>query len=129
LGLALFPAGRETGMRDGANRAFRPAKLKQMKDARGEDSGGAQGCAAEIGDRVRFAVADVFLPGPGSGPIAACDETEIYGTVIEFSDSGSKPRAFAVVEVVRTQMMVVPVNKLHSVAGGPEDPAISVEKQ
>ncbi|HWC95650.1 MAG TPA: hypothetical protein VG456_02840 [Candidatus Sulfopaludibacter sp.] len=69
----------------------------------------------QIGDHVRFAAADVFLPGPGGGSSISGDAAELDGTVIEFSDSGSKPRAFAVVEVVRRQMMVVPVDKLQSI--------------
>lgn len=74
----------------------------------------------QIGDFVRFAVADVFLPGPGSGPLLSADETELDGTVVEFSDSGARTRAFAVVEVVRKQMVVVPVEKLSRVTGPPK---------
>ena len=37
---------------------------------------------------------------------------EIEGKVIGFSDSGSEPRAFALVEVVRTQTVVVRVGEL-----------------
>jgi hypothetical protein len=69
----------------------------------------------QIGDHVRFAAVDVFLPGTGAG--AAPDSEELDGTVVEFSDSGDRKRAFALVEVVRRQLMVVPVEKLHRVAG------------
>jgi hypothetical protein len=69
----------------------------------------------EIGDHVRFALADVFLPGPGGGPLFAGEEAELDGTVVEFSDSGDTNRAYAVVEVIRKQMMVVPVEKLERV--------------
>lgn len=71
----------------------------------------------KIGDRVRFALADIFLPGPELGGSPASEMTELDGTLIEFSDSGSKTKAFAVVEVVRKQMIVVPVEKLECVAG------------
>jgi len=67
----------------------------------------------QVGDRVRFAAADIFLSGPGG--LNPLDAAELEGTVVEFSDSGSRTRAYAVVEVVRTQMMVVPVEKLASV--------------
>jgi hypothetical protein len=70
-----------------------------------------------IGDRVRFALADVFLPGPDVGTPPSSEMTELDGTLIEFSDSGSRTKAFAVVEVVRKQLIVVPVEKLEYVAG------------
>jgi hypothetical protein len=34
------------------------------------------------------------------------------GVIVDFSDSGNARRAFAVVEVVRTETVVVPVDKL-----------------
>lgn len=68
----------------------------------------------QIGDRVRFAVADVFLPGTGPG---FPEPPELDGTVVEFSDSGDRKRAFALVEVVKRQLMVVPVEKLQKMAG------------
>jgi len=39
-------------------------------------------------------------------------DTELEGTVVDFSDSGVARRVFAVVNVVRTQTVVVPVEKL-----------------
>jgi hypothetical protein len=44
-----------------------------------------------------------------------CDETELEGTILEFSDSGSSPRYFAVVEVVTMQSLIVPVQELEMV--------------
>jgi hypothetical protein len=61
---------------------------------------------------VRFQVADVFLPSPGGGFPAIEEEEELEGTITCFSDSGSAPRFFALVEVVRTQSLIVPVDKL-----------------
>ncbi len=40
------------------------------------------------------------------------DADEAEGTIIGFSDSGSTPRAFAVVEVIYKQTLVVPIEKL-----------------
>lgn len=64
------------------------------------------------GDKVRFQIADVFLMSPGAvfAPLPA--DTQLEGTIVGFSDSGLKTRFFAVVEVVRVQSLVVPVEKL-----------------
>jgi hypothetical protein len=73
--------------------------------------------AVDAGDRVRFQARDVFLPGGGVMP--APGETELEGTVLDFSDSGEKARYFAVVEVVTTQSLIVPVQKLEAVETSP----------
>jgi hypothetical protein len=39
------------------------------------------------------------------------------GTILNFSDSGDVPRAFALVEVIRQQTLVVPVGKLRLAEG------------
>jgi hypothetical protein len=65
-----------------------------------------------VGDKVRFRLADVFLPSPGAALPIAEEEAELEGTIIDFSDSGQKPHYFAVVEVVLTQSLIVPVAKL-----------------
>jgi hypothetical protein len=75
----------------------------------------------QVGDTVRFLVSDVFLPGPGNVFVAPSSETQLEGRVIDFSDSGSKSRAFAVVEVVRTQMLVVPIDRVELVIGSVPD--------
>jgi len=67
------------------------------------------------GDKVRFLVSDVFLPSPGVLSAIAEDETQLEGTVLSFSDSGQKPRFFAVVEVRRTHALVVPVERMNVV--------------
>jgi len=61
---------------------------------------------------VQFHLADVFLPAPEEIRHAFFDLDEIEGTITDFSDSGSVPKAFAVVEVILRQTMVVPVEKL-----------------
>jgi len=57
-------------------------------------------------------VSDIFLPSPGGALAAIPEETELEGTIVDFSDSGLKSRFFAVIEVVRTQSLIVPVDKL-----------------
>jgi len=72
------------------------------------------------GDKVKFQVSDVFLPGPGVLTAIVEGETELEGTILSFSDSGQKPRCFAVVEVLRTHSLVVPVERMQVV--DPSDP-------
>ena len=43
---------------------------------------------------------------------SAPQDAEFEGRIIGFSDSGSEPRAFAVVEVVKTQTLIVLVREL-----------------
>ena len=66
------------------------------------------------GDRVRFRCADIFLPSTEE-VLALSSTTELEGVVINFSDSGTEPRVFAVVDVIRRQNVVVPVEKLRVV--------------
>ena len=61
-------------------------------------------------------MSDVFLPS-AEEVLALSPATELEGVVIDFSDSGSQARAFAVVDVIRRQNVVVPVEKLQVVAG------------
>ena len=63
-------------------------------------------------DWVRFRVSDVFLPSPEDLLHVPLADREIEGTIVDFSDSGLKLRAFAVVEVVNGRTMVVAVEKL-----------------
>jgi len=73
------------------------------------------------GDRVRFHVTDVFLLSSGSSLPALPEGTELEGTILDFSDSGQKARYFAVVEVVITQSLIVPVQKLEVVETSPRN--------
>ena len=66
---------------------------------------------------MRFLVGDIFLPTAERTSIEATGETEVEGTIHDFSDSGSKARFFALVDVVRKETVVVPVEKLRVVAG------------
>jgi hypothetical protein len=65
---------------------------------------------------VRFRLSDVFLPSREELLLAWPGEAEVEGTIVEFSDSGSMPRTFAVVEVLRRQAVVVPVLSLQILA-------------
>jgi hypothetical protein len=64
---------------------------------------------------VRFRTSDIFLPGAEQLVYAVLDETEVEGTVSDFSDSGSKSDVFAIIEVVRKQVVIVPIDKLRLV--------------
>jgi hypothetical protein len=44
---------------------------------------------AQIGDRVSFRIADVFLPEPPEVLAKLTPDTETNGVVVEFSDSGN----------------------------------------
>jgi len=73
-------------------------------------------CFTKVGDRVRFLISDVFLPGPETLFASPEGETELEGTVVDFSDSGSRTRAFVVVDVIRKQAVVVPLEKLRVIS-------------
>ena len=74
-----------------------------------------------MGDKARFRVSDVFLPAsPGAFP-ALAGNAEIEGTIIDFSDSGPNARYFAVIEVVSTQSLIVPVQRLEIFEASPPE--------
>ena len=77
-----------------------------------------RGAVTEVGDKVRFSVSDVFLPNPEGVFVAGPGEEEVEGTVVDFSDSSSKARVFAVVDVFLKQTVVVPVEKLRQPKAG-----------
>ena len=62
-----------------------------------------------VGDRVRFHVSSIFL---SQAPEPFPPDADLEGTVIDFSDSGTQSSVFAVVEVVRTQTVIVLVSEL-----------------
>jgi hypothetical protein len=64
------------------------------------------------GDKVSFCVSDVFLPTAEELLKPLSSDTKVEGTIIDFSDSGSEPRVFAVIEVVKKNLVVVPVSEL-----------------
>ena len=67
---------------------------------------------AQIGDRVSFRISDVFLPEPSEVLASLTADNETNGVVVEFSDSGNKLRAYAVVRITPQQAVLVPVNAL-----------------
>jgi hypothetical protein len=78
----------------------------------GPNSGGRERPPTEKGDKVSFRVSDVFLPEVEDLRTSWADHAEVEGTVVDFSDSGSAPRVFAVVEVIQRHTVIVPVVKL-----------------
>ena len=68
--------------------------------------------SAQVGDRVSFRIADVFLPEPAEVLSKLTDELEANGVVVEFSDSGSNLRAYAVVRITPQQAVLLPVGAL-----------------
>jgi hypothetical protein len=64
---------------------------------------------------VRFRISDAFLPEASELPMLTSPDERLEGTVIDFSDSGTKVRFFAVVDVVTRYAVVVPVDKLEIV--------------
>src|SRR6202035_6069173 len=67
---------------------------------------------AQIGDRVAFRIADVFLPERAEVLANLTDEIEANGVIMEFSDSGSNLRAYAVVRITPQQAVLLPVGAL-----------------
>ena len=67
----------------------------------------------DIGDRVVFPLASVFLPELGEVLLTAASEVE--GRIIDFSDSGTRVRGFAIVELVHKRRVVVPTADLRVV--------------
>lgn len=75
------------------------------------------------GDRVRFSLVNAYLPAPDEALRDLALQDEVEGVVIDFSDSGSTRRAFAVIEVVRRRTVVVPVQSLSLVGAEPPKPS------
>ena len=71
--------------------------------------------SAQIGDRVSFRISDVYLPEPSEVLANLTAEAEANGVVVEFSDSGSSQRAYAVVQITPQQAVLLPVTALHVV--------------
>lgn len=61
---------------------------------------------------MRFRVADIFFPGE---PLNFAESQDIEGVIVQFSDSGQIPRAFASIEILISQTVVVQVDKLHEI--------------
>ena len=70
---------------------------------------------AQLGDRVSFYISDVFLPEPSEVLTKLTPDVETNGVVVEFSDSGSSPKAYAVVRLTAEQSVLLPVSALRVV--------------
>ena len=68
---------------------------------------------AQIGDRVSFRAADVFLPEPREVLSRLTTDVEINGVIVEFSDSGHNQRAYALVRVTDQHSVLLPVEALY----------------
>ena len=64
------------------------------------------------GNNVRFHLSDVFLPNAEELRAVFREEEELEGTVVDFSDSGIRANAFAIVEIIQKQTVVIPIDKL-----------------
>jgi len=71
---------------------------------------------AQVGDRVSFRIGDVFLPEPSEVLAKLTPDTEANGVVVEFSDSGNNPRAYAVVRITTQHSVLLPVTALQVVS-------------
>ena len=71
-----------------------------------------ESASVQIGDRVSFRIADVYLPEPPEVLAQLTSEVEAIGVIIEFSDSGSSPQAYAVVRLAAEQSVLLPVTAL-----------------
>ena len=76
-----------------------------------------------IGYRVSFRISDVFLPEPAEVLATLTPDVEANGVIVEFSDSGSRPRAYALVRITTCQSVLLPVAALRVGACGPEPAA------
>jgi hypothetical protein len=74
------------------------------------------GSSLGVGDRVSFRISDVFLPEPQEVLAALTPDLEANGTLMEFSDSGSSPRAYALVRITAHQSVLLPVAALRIVS-------------
>lgn len=70
---------------------------------------------AQKGDRVVFRIAHAYLPEAQDLLADLTDQTEVEGTITDFSDAGRETQAFALVTLYDSQTVVVPVEKLRVV--------------
>jgi hypothetical protein len=74
-----------------------------------------ESASAQIGDRVSFRISDVYLPEPSEVLAHLTPEVEANGVIVEFSDSGCSPQAYAVVRLTSGQSVLLPVSALRVV--------------
>ena len=66
----------------------------------------------QIGERVSFRIADVYLPEPAEVLANLTPDVEANGVIVEFSDSGSNPGVYAVVRITPDKVVLLPVTAL-----------------
>jgi len=71
-----------------------------------------ESASAQIGDRVSFRISDVYLPEPSEVLSQLTTDVEANGVIVEFSDSGTRPQAYAVVRLTAQQTVLLPVAAL-----------------
>lgn len=71
---------------------------------------------ARIGDRVSFRISDVYLPEPHEVLASLTPEVQTQGIVVQFSDSGDQPRAYALVQITHEQSVLLPVGAIQVVS-------------
>lgn len=69
-------------------------------------------CPTKKGDWVRFLASEVFLSSQEVLASTHASLNEMEGVIVDFSDSGTRPRAFAVVKLATGQTIIVPVEKM-----------------
>ena len=75
------------------------------------------------GRSVRFAIRDIYFPGPEVVLHELHGRDLLSGEIIDVSDSGADPDAFVVVKVEGLESpVVVAADRIHELAAGPEDP-------
>jgi hypothetical protein len=77
-----------------------------------------ESASAQIGDRVSFRMGDVYLPEPSEVLQHLTVDVETLGVIVEFSDSGSSPQAYALVRLTAEQSVLLPVTALRIVKWG-----------
>ncbi|HEY6252282.1 MAG TPA: hypothetical protein VI685_20185 [Candidatus Angelobacter sp.] len=66
--------------------------------------------SVRVGDRVSFSISDVFLPEPSEVLAKLTADVRTEGVVVDFSDSGNVPRAYAMVRITPQQMVLLPIS-------------------
>lgn len=66
----------------------------------------------QVGDRVSFRISDVYLPEPVEVLANLTADVEANGVIVEYSDSGTVERAYAVVRITPEQVVLLPVAAL-----------------
>lgn len=83
-----------------------------LADRRSVLAAGEEGPLIQEGATVRFQLKDIFMPPADELPASLTATDYLEGTILNFSDSGSLARVFAVIDVIAHRSVIVPVEKL-----------------